>query len=168
MSKKNSKIFIIIILLSVLFSIEIGFANSSITYDKLADIDTSNFSVRFDNIKEVKCVGVNSDDATAFVSQDGKKINFNVSNMQYPGAGIEYSVDVINNGDLPIKIVSIEHGENEDIKIKVIDEEGIKDKKIKSNEKCRIHFYVVWDYDSTNVNAKADNLYLKINCMQDI
>ena len=53
MSRKNSKIIIIIVLLSVLFSIEIGFANSSITYDKFADIDTNNFRVGFENIKMV-------------------------------------------------------------------------------------------------------------------
>ncbi len=168
MSARIYRRFLIILLLSLIFIIEIGYASFSTGMD-YTDYSGDSFDVRFENAEIINSVGVDLEGTTIEVSPGGKYLNVNVSNLQYPGAGIEFSVDVVNRGECRAKVESIIPcglEESRDIKVNILDEENINEIELDPNESHNIHFTVVWDYNCTKEIKDVKEFRIVINYKQ--
>ena len=158
---------LIITLLMIIFSCNIG-------YSKIVDcssiLETSNsiktFNLEFDNAYIKKSNGVNINDSIVKIMQNKKNIYISISDLSYPGAGAVISANIINNGNIPAKINSINVlglNENSVIKVKLV--EG-KDKIINPNEKTNINIMVDWDRNCNRNVDENQNFIINLNYIQ--
>lgn len=169
MSERIFRKFLIILLLSLIFVIEIGYASFSTELDYI-DCLEDNFDIKFENANIVNSLGVDLDGTMVEISPGGKNLNVNVSDLQYPGAGVEFSVDVVNRGDYKsiIEAIITKGLESDDIRVNILNEEKIVGMELEPNESQKVHFTVVWDYNSTKAIKEAKSFKLIINCRQSL
>ncbi len=154
----NKKI-LILVLIALFLMIDIGYAKN---LNEVSVTGTCNIKgkidIQFANPYIVNAVGVNEDEIKAEVSSSGNELNVIVSNLAYPGAGVEFSTNIINIGTVPAQIESIEPyglSNNNAIKINILD--SFNDKVLQPNETYNIRFSVIWDENyNQSVNEKVD------------
>jgi len=150
--KSNSK-YVIILLIIFLLALAIGYAAFS---DALTISGTANangtFDLEFQNAKVVSAIGCDSTNTTANISSDKNTLNVVVKDLAYPGAGAEFSVDIVNVGNIPAKVLNVTPTNitgSDNIKIKGLDAISTSHPTIDANGKCSITFTVEWDANST-------------------
>jgi hypothetical protein len=166
--KKNNNAFIIITLLTMVFTLTIGYAKIGNTETYGMPIN-SNFKLDFANATLVNSQGINNENTTCTISNSSQDLIVNVSDLAYPGAGAEFSVDIINTGNIKTKINSIEISKNEspDLKITILNEDKLENLVLQPCQSTNMHFTVVWDYNSTTPFLKT-NFELHVNYSQTI
>ena len=160
-----SKKILIIVLLSLIFFIDIGYAKFS---NATSDVVSSNFNVRFENAEVVSKIGVNEREGIKVV-QNNRILTLNGIDLKYPGAGIEYSVDIANRGTVPVKIESLNTSNFKSGKQIKLNVTNFKENTIlKPGETTNIHVTVIWDEASTEQINESINFDLGINYKQAI
>lgn len=171
--KKNKKTVVaIIILLSFIFSLNFGYASfSSILLLNGTANANGQFDMQFNNAKILNAVGVNKETTTIKISKDYNNLIVNAGDLQFPGAGVEYSVDIINNGSVPAKLESINSTGLDNAKaIKVVGLDNIEKScpVLQPGEIYNIRFSIIWDKDCTeNVNEEV-SFSFSLNYVQDM
>ncbi len=147
---------VIIVLIVLLLLLAVGYAAFS---DVLTISGTANakgtFNLEFQNAEIVTAVGVNETGTKAEISEDKNTLNVNVADLAYPGAGVEFSVDIVNVGSIPAQVNAVTPTNitgSEHIKIEGLEVITTDHPTIEVGEKCNIHFTVEWPQD------KAENL----------
>ena len=147
---------VIIVLIVLLLLLAVGYAAFS---DVLTISGTANakgtFNLEFQNAEIVTAVGVNETGTKAEISEDKNTLNVNVADLAYPGAGVEFSVDIVNVGSIPAQVNAVTPTNitgSEHIKIEGLEAITTAHPTIEVGEKCNIHFTVEWPQD------KAENL----------
>ncbi len=172
MSVKYNKMIVILILLAGILLFNVGYAKLSNANSNLEAVNTGKeLEMQFLNPIVVNVEGANKEKTNITLSSDRKSLQFNVSDLLYPGAKVDFSVDVENIGLVPSKIKSIESkGLKKESAIKVIglDEIGKNNKTLKPGEKCNIKFTVEWDRDNNIIIDEKMNFNFKLNYIQDI
>ncbi len=172
-TEKSSQLLMIAIIsffvLSI-FTINVGYGKIS-EYNLNESVSNlgSEFQINFSNPSVVKAVGVNKSETYIKISPNGNSLRVNVSDLQYPGAGAEFSVDIVNNGKLPAKLDTITVNgldNSKAIKVEVIDSYNLKDIILNPEEKINIHFTVKWDKNYTENINEISNFNLKLNYVQ--
>lgn len=160
MYRKNNKKFIIVLLLFFFFMVNVGYAK---IIDSSEISETSNVSndltLEFKNPKMESFAGINLRKTSCNIINNGKTLNVHVSELEYPGAGVEFSVDIVNSGNIKMTLDSINvTGIKNDsaLKVKVLNRKQIANRILSPNEKCTVYFTVVWDYNNNNINNIND------------
>lgn len=171
--KKNKKAVVtILVLLSFIFWLNFGYAHSSSTLSINGTANISGkFDMQFSNAKMLNAVGINKESTTIEISRDYNNLIVNAGDMQFPGAGVEYSVDVINKGTVPARLESVNCVGLENTKaIKVIGLDNIEKccPVLQPNEKYNIRFGVVWDEKCTESINEKISFSFSMNYVQDI
>ena len=100
-------IIVIILLFNIAFSINLGYAY---IYNADENISTAGingkFEMLFDNAKIKDNNG--AENASIEISDDMKKLYLNGGELQYPGAKVDYTVEIFNNSKVVTKIQSVE------------------------------------------------------------
>lgn len=175
MAKVNNKKPVATVLLVVLIlAIGIGYAAFGDTLN-IVGTATANgkFDIEFSSATVVSSVGVTS--ATAEPSADKNTLNVSVSDLKYPGAGVQFQAVITNAGTAPAKISSVNPvnitGDGNAIKITGLDAISTSHPVIQPNGTCTINFTVEWDstVDTLNdtVNGDSCDFSLEINYSQD-
>lgn len=160
MSTIQNKIIAILIVLACVLSFNIGFGKYS-SASSNPEIASTNkqLDVQFTNPKIINVKGANEKESYIKLSADRRSLNFNVADLEYPGAGIEFSVDIVNTGSLPAKINCIKtNGFKDNGAIKIYGLENFKTTNIilSSGEKYTINFSIGWDKSiSTVIEEKS-------------
>ena len=169
-TNKNTVIIVLIVLLLVL---AVGYSAFS---DILTISGTANakgtFNLEFQNAEVVTAVGVNEEGTKAEISEDKNTLNVSVVDLSYPGAGVEFSVDIVNVGTIPAQVNAVTPTNitgSEHIKIEGLDAITTSHPTIEAGEKCNIHFTVEWPVTATNPlgeNGESTNFNLEIEYTQ--
>lgn len=172
MSIKRFFKFILIELAIMVLLLNVGYAKVSNASDN-SEVAFSNgiFDVQFENASIVKSAGVNTEKTFIKLSNNGQNLTTNVADLAYPGAGAEFSVNIVNNGSVPVKISSIVVEGIDDtsfLKVSILNENSLNNKILYSGEKCNMYFTVVWDKSYTYSLNEVANFSLKVNCIQAI
>ena len=172
-NQKRNKNLIIIALLIILLALAVGYAAFS---DILTISGTANakgtFNLEFQNAEIVTAVGVNEEGTKAEISEDKNTLNVNVVDLAYPGAGVEFSVDIVNVGTVPAQVNAVTPTNitgSEHIKIEGLDAITTAHPTIETGEKCNIHFTVEWPVTVTNAieeNGESTSFNLEIEYTQ--
>ncbi len=167
---KHEKIFaIILFILCAVFFLNIGYAQTSDNIDVIAK--NNELDIKFENAKVVDSIGVNKSNTYIKTSKDLKNIYLNISDLEYPGAYVEFSVDAINLGKVEAKIESvIANGfENSSVvKFILLNKSDIENKVLKSGEKATINFIIKWDENSNSPVDEILDFNIEVNCVQAI
>ena len=150
----NKKVFILMLIILLLI-LAVGYAVFSeiLTISGTANAKGT-FDLEFQNAEVVKNIGANEEKTTAEISADKNTLTVNVGDLAYPGAGVEFSVDIVNVGTMPAEIQSVTPTNiTGSDKIKVTGLDGIKvgHPKIEVGDRCKIHFTVEWPADSGEI-----------------
>ena len=153
--KINNKKVLIVLLIILLLIIAVGYAvfSETLTIQGTANAKGT-FDLEFQNAEIVKNIGANEEKTTAEISADKNTLTVNVADLEYPGAGVEFSVDIVNVGTMPAEVHAVTPNNiTGSDKIKVTGLEGIKvgHPKIEVGDRCNIHFTVEWPYDSGEI-----------------
>ena len=171
-SSIENKIIIILILFACILSFNIGYANYSNA--SLGSDVTSNvkqFNIEYSNPLVIKSDGTNKVDSMIGLSGDRKSIQLNNINFSYPGAFVEFKVDITNNGLYSAKLTSIKTEGFKDtsaIKIKGLDNSNTINKTLMPGEKSTISFTIYWDKNYTIVSEETTNFSIKLDFTQQI
>ena len=159
--KNNSKSFIIIALLIMIFTINVGYAKTS-NQELSCTPYNSDFHLEFSNPVLENYQGINKEKTNIILTNNNQALVVNVSELAYPGAGAEFSVNIVNSGSLKTKIDSIKVSglDNSNLKVSVLNEDSIINKELNPNQSCKINFTVVWDYNSKYLNETNFELLL--------
>lgn len=159
-TNKNMVIVFLVILLTLL---AVGYAAFA---DMLTISGTANasgtFGLEFQNeaLVEETAAGINRSATKIVTSEDKKILTVTVADLAYPGAGAEFSVDIVNVGNIPAKVNKINVNKNlngnELIKIDGLEVISVSHPVIEPKGSCNIHFTVVWPKDS-NVPLTSEN-----------
>ena len=167
---KNEKIILIISLLAAILLMNIGYAEvTNVNISSNTAYISNDFNVKFSNISIVKSVGANILDTESLISSDKKSIDLNNIELAYPGAGIEFSVDILNNGVIPAKINSIDVtglDYNSIIQVEICN--NVKDMILNPNDVQNIHIIVKWDVNSKTIIEEKQNFNININYVQSL
>jgi len=149
--KINNKKVLIVLLIILLLIIAVGYAvfSETLTIQGTANAKGT-FDLEFQNAEIVKNIGANEEKTTAEISADKNTLTVNVADLEYPGAGVEFSVDIVNVGTMPAEVHAVTPNNiTGSDKIKVTGLEGIKvgHPKIEVGDRCNIHFTVEWPED---------------------
>ena len=152
-SKSSNKKYLIILLIVFLLALAVGYAAFS---DTLTIAGTANangtFDLEFQNAVVDSAIGCDVDGTTATISADKDKLNVVVKDLAYPGAGAQFSVDIVNVGSIPAKVLSVTPTNitgSDNIKISGLDAITTAHPTIDANGVCSLTFTVEWDADST-------------------
>ena len=172
-SNKKSKNIIIVSLLILLLALAVGYAAFS---DILTISGTANakgtFNLEFQNSEIVTLVGVNEEGTKAEISEDKNILNVNVADLAYPGAGVEFSVDIVNVGTIPAQVNAVTPTNitgSEHIKIEGLEAITTDHPIIEAGGKCNIHFTVEWPVTATDPlgeNGESTSFELEIEYTQ--
>lgn len=153
--RKTNKNLVIGLLIVLMLLLAVGYAAFS---DILTISGTVNakgiFDLEFQNAAIVKSAGVRlagENSTSAEISSDKDILIINVADLAYPGAGVEFAVDIVNVGTIPAKVQAViptQITENDVIKIKGLEVITTDHPVIAAGEKCNIHFTVEWPQDS--------------------
>ena len=106
--KQTNKKILIIMIIVLLLALAVGYAAFS---DVLSISGTANargtFDLQFENAEVVQCIGANKENTTIEISSDKNTLTVNAADLSYPGAGVEYSVDIVNVGTIPAEVQSV-------------------------------------------------------------
>ena len=170
-SKKQNTVIILLIVLLLLLAV--GYAAFS---DVLSISGTANakgtFNLEFQNAEIVTAVGVNEEGTKAEISEDKNTLNVNVSDLAYPGAGVEFSVDIVNVGTIPAMVNAVTPTNitgSEHIKIEGLEAITTAHPTIEAGGKCNIHFTVEWPVTATDPlgeNGESTSFNLEIEYTQ--
>lgn len=172
MSTIQNKIIAVLIVLACVLSFNIGYAKYS-NASSVTDIASTNkqLDVQFSNPKIVNIKGANEKESYIKPSADGKSLNLNVSNLAYPGAEVEYSVDIVNTGNYPVIIDNIKTSgfkENGAIKIKGLENVKSSSTVLHSGEKYTFTFSIGWDKSFNTVIEEKTNFSIELVFTQQI
>ena len=164
MAKKrgSNKKVVIILLIILLLALAIGYAAFSniLTISGTANAKGT-FDMEFRNPQKVKEVGVDTEKTTIVISPDDEnKLLVNVADLAYPGAGVEFSVDIYNNGTIPATVNDVklkEITETEYIQVKGLEQITSEHQTIEAGDTCNIHFTVEWPADKIPETALNEN-----------
>ena len=168
--KKNA---VIIALIILLLSMAVGYAAFS---DTLTISGTANakgtFNLEFQNAGVITLVGVNQEGTKAEISEDKKMLNISVVDLAYPGAGVEFSADIVNVGTIPAQVNAVTPTNitgSEHIKIEGLEAITTDHPIIEAGGKCNIHFTVEWPVTATDPlgeNGESTSFNLEIEYTQ--
>lgn len=155
MARKSNPKTIIVCLVILLFILltSVGYAVFS---ESLTVSGTANAKGTFDLVfQDAKVVDVTTDGVdvagtTAQITDDGDTLIVNVADIAHPGAGAEFSVDIVNMGTIPAEIKSVIPIDIRGYglaKITGLEEIGKESPTLQPKEKYNIHFRVEWDKD---------------------
>ncbi len=171
-NQKNKNI-IILLLLILLLILAVGYAAFS---DILSVSGTANakgtFDLEFQNSEIVTAVGVNEEGTKAEISEDKNTLQVNVADLAYPGAGVEFSVDIVNVGSIPAQVNAVTPTNitgSEHIKIEGLEVITTAHPIIEAGGKCNIHFTVEWPVTATDPleeNGESTSFNLEIEYTQ--
>ncbi len=169
----RNKNIVIIVLIILLLALSIGYAAFS---DILTISGTANakgtFNLEFQNAEIVTAVGVNEEGTKAEISEDKNTLNVNVVDLAYPGAGVEFSVDIVNVGSIPAQVNAVTPTNitgSEHIKIEGLEAITTDHPTIEAGGKCNIHFTVEWPVTATDPlgeNGESTSFELEIEYTQ--
>ena len=172
-NNKQNKNVIIILLLILLLALAVGYAAFS---DILTISGTANakgtFNLEFQNAEIVTAVGVNETGTKAEISEDKNTLNVSVVDLAYPGAGVEFSVDIVNVGTIPAMVNAVTPTNiagSEHIKIEGLEAITTDHPIIEAGGKCNIHFTVEWPVTATDPleeNGESTSFNLEIEYTQ--
>ena len=158
----NNRKVLILMLILLLLILSVGYAVFS---DNLTISGTANakgtFDLEFQNAEIVKNIGADKEKTTAEISADKNTLTVNVGDLAYPGAGVEFSVDIVNVGTMPAEVQAVTPNNiTGSEKIKVTGLEGIKvgHPKIEVGDRCNIHFTVEWPVDSREISETESSI----------
>lgn len=163
--KKTNKNLVIIILLVLLLALAVGYAifSDTLTISGTANANGS-FDLQFQNVEVVNFAGILEENIITQVSEDANNLRIQVKDLQYPGAGVEFSVDIVNVGTIPAKVEEVgimNWGSNYYkplVVLKGLDVITTEHPIVNPNEKCNIHFTVEWPKEYTEpIDAKKYN-----------
>ena len=163
---------VVLLLFNFILCLNIGYAASN----ELLDVNgTSNvngkFEMLFNNAKIEEIKGVKEGTASIIVTPDSKKLIVNAGELQYPGAMVKYSVDIVNGSLIPVIIESINSKglENSSV-IKVEGFENISQKvgTLEAGQKYTVEFSIYWDSSCNYAVNETVNFEFDINFSQDI
>ena len=171
--EKENKNTLIIILIILLLLLAVGYASFS---DILTISGTANakgtFNLEFQNAEIVTAVRVNEEGTKAEISEDKNTLNVNVADLAYPGAGVEFSVDIVNVGSIPAQVNAVTPTNitgSEHIKIEGLEAITTDHPIIEAGGKCNIHFTVEWPVTATDPlgeNGESTSFNLEIEYTQ--
>ena len=156
MKKKTSrKNLIISILVILILTLGIGYAalSDTLTISGTASAKGT-FDLEFQNAEIVKNVGADAEKTTAVIGVDGDTLTVNAADLAYPGAGVEFAVDIVNVGTIPAEVQAVTPTNitgNDQIKIAGLEEIKVEHPKIEPGDRCNIHFTVEWPSDSGEI-----------------
>ena len=157
----NKKALIVILIISLLI-LAIGYAVFSETLTILGTANAKGtFDLEFQNAEIVKNIGADKEKTTAEISADKNTLTVNVADLAYPGAGVEFSVDIVNVGTMPAEVRAVTPNNiTGSDKIKVMGLDGIKvgHPKIEVGDRCNIHFTVEWPVDVTEITGGESSI----------
>lgn len=174
-SKKSSKKYIMPLLLILFLVLGIGYAalTDTLTVSGTANANGT-FDLEFQNSKVDTAVGCNVEETKATISSDKNTLNVLVKDLAYPGAGAQFTVDIVNIGNIPAKVLSVTPTNitgSDSIKISGLDSISTSHPTIEPNGKCTITFTVEWDSTSTSELTSEEisgiNFNLDIQYTQD-
>lgn len=172
MSTVQNKIIAILIVLACVLSFNIGYAKySNASSDSIIASTNKQLNVQFCTPKIINVVGANEKNSYIKLSADRKSLNLNVADLAYPGAEVEFSVDVVNTGSLPAKIDCIKANGFKDtgaIKIKGLENAEYMNKILDSGEKYTLIFSIVWDKNFNTVIEERTNFNIELVFTQNI
>ena len=172
MSTIQNKIIAVLVLLACILLFNTTYAKySTASSDTTLANTNKQLDIKFTNPKIVKSIGANEKDSSIKLSSDNKSIYLNVSDLAFPGARVEFSVDIVNQGMFSAKIDSINaegFKENNAIKIEGLDSLTNSPKILHSGEKCTISFSIYWDKNYNTVLEDKTNFKIKLNYSQSI
>lgn len=152
-SRKSNKKYLIILLIVFILSLAIGYAAFT---DVLKISGTANangtFDLEFQNAKVVSTVGCDATETKAEISADKDLLTVTVKDLAYPGAGAQFSVDIVNVGSLPARVTKVTPvglDGTDNIKINGLDAITTSHPTIDANGTCSLSFNVEWDPAST-------------------
>ncbi|MBO5478399.1 MAG: hypothetical protein J6A04_01575 [Clostridia bacterium] len=152
-STKSNKKYLILLLIVFLLALAIGYAAFS---DILTISGTANangtFDLEFQNAVVDSAVGCNTTETKATISADKDTLNVVVKDLAYPGAGAQFTVDIVNVGNIPAKITKLTPTNltgSDSIKISGLDAITTSHPTIAAGGKCTVTFTVEWDANST-------------------
>jgi len=154
--RKTNKNVVIALLVVLMIVLAVGYAafSETLTISGTANAKGT-FDIEFQNAKVVKTVGANEENTKAEISADKNTLTVKAADLAYPGAGVEFSTDIVNIGSIPAKVeaitpTNITGNTSGVIKIKGLEVITTEHPVIEPGEKCNIHFTVEWPAESTN------------------
>lgn len=163
---KTNKNLIIMLLVVLLLILAVGYAVFSeiLTITGTAGANGT-FDLEFQDAKVEQAVGVDALKTKAEISEDRNTLTVTVADLAYPGAGVEFSTNIVNVGSVPARVemvtpINIQGAEalKNAIKIKGLDAITNDHPTLSSGEKCNIHFTVEWDKDSQADLGESDGV----------
>ena len=162
MKKQN---FLVIIFVMFCLSLTVGYALFSETIEINGTATAKGtFDVVFKNA--VVKTEVGSTEASAVVSDDNNTLTLTVPKLEYPGAYVEFTVDVVNEGTIPAVLNGItETGLTANPNIKITYSGVTKDEQMAQSDKRTITIRVEWLYESES-SAKDISFSIKLDYQQ--
>ncbi len=179
MSKRTTnKSVVIVFLIVLLILLAVGYAAFSdiLTISGTATA-SGTFGLEFQNeaLVEETSVGINKTNTSIVTSEDKKTLTVTVADLAYPGAGAEFTVDIVNVGTIPAKVnkVNVKNNLNGNDVIKIEGLEVISEEHptIEPKGVCNIHFIVVWPKDSEILLTPENDTVtfdLEVEYIQDV
>ena len=172
MSTIQNKIIAVLIVLACVLSFNIGYAKySNASSDTNIASTNRQLDVQFSNPKITNVIGANEKNSYIKLSTDRKSLNLNISDLAYPGAEVEYSVDIVNTGNYPAIIDNIKtSGFKDDGAIKIKGLENFKSSShvLHSGEKYTLTFSIGWDKSYNTVVEERTNFSIELVFTQQI
>lgn len=161
-SNKRSKGYLIAVLVIFILALAAGYAAF---VDTLTITGTANAKGNFD-LKFTKCeitgaVGVNEENTTAEITEEGDLLTVNVADLAFPGAGVQFDTTITNVGTIPAKIKSVTPTNIEgstNILIEGLDAIDTTHGAIPANGTCNFSFTVQWDPASEADLSAGENV----------
>lgn len=161
LSKQNK---IVVGVIAFILALTVGYALFNETLSIKGTAKTKgDFDIVFKSISVTSEVG--SSNATADIVNGGKKLQVNVPSLEYPGAYVEFSVIILNAGNIDGKVTGITPSglTNDDI---TVTHSGIsQDDVIKINEEKEMKIKITWDRESV-VNLSSFDFEITLNYEQ--
>lgn len=175
-TKKSNKKYLIILLIVFLLALAVGYAafNDILTITGTANA-SGTFDLEFQNATVDSAVGCDKDKTKATISADKNTLDVVVKDLAYPGAGAQFSVDIVNVGSIPAKVLSVNPTNitgSDSIKITGLDVITTSHPTLDGNGgTCHLTFTVEWDADSkkalTDEEKAGISFGLEIEYAQD-
>lgn len=167
---KHEKFFtIIFLILCAIFFLNIGYAKTS--DNTQFSRGYNEFDIIFDNEKVISSLGVNQSKTYIKITPDSKNIYLNVADLEYPGANVEFSLDVVNKGKVDAKIESVVANgfENSNVvKFILLNKSDYINKILQPGQSATINFKIEWDENLNNLVNETLNFNIEVNCTQAI
>jgi len=174
MRKTKTKNYLAVVLVVLLLGLSIGYAAFSDSVKISGTANTNGtFNLEFKSAKLDSYAGVATDvleptSATHIaISEDKNTADVVVKDLQYPGAGAQFTVVIKNSGTIPAKLTGITPVGVDDEDIIVTFPEMEEGEKIAPQGECSITFTVQWDEQSENQTPKELDFSLQLDYEQD-